>query len=103
MIDISLSSIFLNFKTINFDELFCPVDENGVIARSSNKKLEERVKPFRKTKLEIPNLSYVGTNTWNSLTDNLKSAASVISFKYYIKEHFLKKLGKVEEDIYSYT
>ena len=48
----SLSPIFLNFKTIKcpdyFDELFCPVGQNGVITRSTNKKLKL---PFLKTKL----------------------------------------------------
>ena len=83
-----------------FDDFFCPVSENGVITRSSNKKLKQR---FRKTKLGIQNLSYVGPNTWNSLPDNLKSATSVNSFKHYIKEYFIKNLGNVEADIYSYT
>ena len=83
-----------------FDELFCHVGENGVITRSSNKKLRL---PFRKTKLGIQSLSYVGPNTWDSLPDNLKSATSVNSFKHYIKEYFLKKLGNVESDIYRYT
>ena len=69
-----------------FDELFCPVGENGVIARSSNKKLKL---PFRKTKLWIQSLYYVGPNTWNSLPNNLKSATDVNSFKHYIKEYFL--------------
>ena len=83
-----------------FNEIFCPVAENGVITRSSNKKLKL---PFRKTKLGIQSLSYVGPNTWNSLPNNLKSATSVNSFKHYIKEYVLKKLGNVEADIYSYT
>ena len=74
--------------------------ENGVIKRFSNKKLKLS---FRKTKLGIQSLSYVGSNTWNSLPYNLKSDTSVISFKHYIKEYFLEKLGNVEAGIYSYT
>ena len=70
-----------------FDERFCPVAENGAITRSSIKKLKL---PFPKAKLGIQGLSYVGPNTWNSLTNNLKSATSVNSFKHYIKEYFLK-------------
>ena len=50
-----------------------------------------------------PKLVICGTNTWTSLPDNWKSATSVNSFKHYIKEHFLKKLGNVEANIYSYT
>ena len=50
-----------------------------------------------------PLLFLLYINTWNSLPDNLKSATSVNSFKHYIKEYFLKKLGNVEADIYSCT
>ena len=82
-----------------FDELFCPVGENGVMMRSSNKKLKL---PFRKTKLGVRSLYYVGPDTWNSLPDNLKSSTRVNFFKHYIKKYFLKKLGNVEADIYSY-
>ena len=83
-----------------FDELFCSVGENGVITRSPNKKLKLT---FQKTKLGIQSLSYVSPNTWNSLPDNLKPATSVNSFKHYITEYFLKILGNIEADIYSYT
>ena len=57
----------------------------------------------KKTKLGIQSLSYVGPNTWNGLPDNLKSTTSANSFKYFIKEYFLKKLGNVEADIYRYN
>ena len=70
-----------------FDEPFCPAGEIGVIRRSSNKKSKV---PFRKTKQGVRSLYYVGPNTWNTLADNLKSAASVNSFKHYIGEYFLK-------------
>ena len=40
-----------------FDELFCPVGENGIITHSCSKKLKLA---FRKTKLEIQSLSCVG-------------------------------------------
>ena len=83
-----------------FDELICPVGENGVITCSSNRKLKL---PFRKTKQGIQSLSYKGPNTWNTLSDNLKSATTVNSFKHYIKECFLKKLRNIAADIYSYT
>ena len=100
---------FLNFRTINvqnnqctdyFDELFCLIEENGVIKCSSNYELKLH---FQKTKLGIQSLSYVGPNTWNSLPDNLKSANSVSSFEHYMDEYFLKNLCNIEEDIYSYT
>ena len=83
-----------------FDELLCLVGEYGVITRSSKNKLKLR---FRKVKPGIQSFSYVGPNIWNSLPDNLKSATSANSFKHYIEEYYLKKLGNFEADIYSYT
>ena len=81
-------------------EIFCSFGEYDVIISSSNKILKLS---FRKTKLVIQSLSYVGQNTWNSLPDNLKSDTLVNLFKHYIKVNLLKKLGNVEADIYSYT
>ena len=66
---------------------------------SHNKKLKP---PFQKAKLGIQSLSNMQPNTWNSLPDNLKSATSVNSFKYYINKRFLKKLGNLKVEIYSY-
>ena len=40
-----------------FSEVFCPVDKNGVAMCSCNKKLKL---PFRKLKLGLQSLSYVG-------------------------------------------
>ena len=83
-----------------FDELFCPVGENGIIMHSSNKKLKLT---FQKPNLGVQGLSNIGPNTCNSLPDNLKSATSVNSFKHFIKKYFQKKLGNIEANIYSYT
>ena len=63
--------------------------------RCCNKKL-----PFRKPKLGMQSLSYVGSSTWKKLPNNLKTATSVLSI---YKKYFLKKLGETEADIYSYT
>ena len=96
----SFSPIFSNFKTINviiilmnFSVLLVKMVQLRVlpiITGSSNKKLKL---PFRKTKLGIQSLFFVGPNTWSTLPDNLKSVTSVNSFKQYIKEYFLKRLG----------
>ena len=75
-----------------FDELFCPVGENSVITRSSNKETTRN-----------PKLIYVGPNTSNSFPSNLKFATSLNSFEHYIKEYFLKTLGNAEAESYSYT
>ena len=100
-----LSPIFINFTRINVLTILMKFSvllvKNSVNTRSSKKKKLKLT--FQKTKLGIQSLSYVGPNSWNSLPGNLKSATSANSFKHYIKEYFLKKLGKVGADIYSYT
>ena len=98
----SLFLIFLKFYNNQcpdyFNEVFCPVDDNGVATRYCDKKLKL---PFRKSKLGMQSLSYVGPSTWNNLPNNLKTATSVNCFKHNIKKYFLKKLGETEADIYS--
>ena len=81
-----------------FNEVFCLVDDNGVATCSYNKKLKL---PFRKLKLGIQSLSYVGPSTWNKLPNNVKTATSVNRFKHDIRKYFLKKLSETEEDHYS--
>ena len=101
----SLYLILLNFTTISalcpdyFNEVYCPVDNNGVATRSSNKKLKL---PFRKSKLGTQSFSYREPSTWNKLPNNFKTATNVNCFKHYIKKYFLKKLSETEADIYSY-
>ena len=68
--------------------------------RCCNKKLKL---PFRKSKLVMQSLSYVGPSTWNKLSNNLQTATSINCFKHDTKKYFLKKLGENEVDIYSYT
>ena len=103
----SLFLIFLNFTIISvlttyFNKVFCPIDDNGVGTgtRCCNKKFKL---PFRKSKLGMQSLSYVGPSTWNKLPNNLKTATSVNCFKHDIKKYFLKKLSETEADIYSYA
>ena len=85
-----------------FNEVFCPIDDNGVgtATRCCNKKFKL---PFRKSKLGMQSLSYVGPSTWNKLPNNLKTTTSLNSFKRDIKKYFLKKLSETETDIYSYA
>ena len=40
-----------------FNQVFCSLDDNGVVTRPCNKKLKL---PFRKSQLEMQTLSYVG-------------------------------------------
>ena len=83
-----------------FNEVFCPVDDNGVATRCCNKKLKL---PFCKSKLGMQSLSYVGPSTWNKLSDNIKTTTSVNCFKHNIKKYFLMKLSETGVDIYSYV
>ena len=83
-----------------FNDVFCPVDDNGVATRSCNKKMKLS---NRKSKLGMQSLSNVGPSTWNKLPNNLKTATSAYCFKHDIKKYFLKKLGETEADIYSYA
>ena len=84
------------FKFYNF----CRVDDNGVATRCCNKKLKL---PFRKSKLGMQSLSYVGPSAWNKLPNNFKTATSVNCFKHDFKKYFLKKLSETEMDSYSYA
>ena len=82
-----------------FNEVFCPVDDNGVATYCCNKKLKL---PFLNSKLGMQSLSYVWPSTWKKF-NNLKTATSVNCFKHNIEKYFLKKLGETEGDIYSYA
>ena len=102
MIDTIVSDIFKFYNNQcpdYFNEVFCPVDDNGVVTCCFNKKMKL---PFCKSKLGIQSLLYVGPSTWNKLPNNFKTATSVNCFKHNIKKYFLKKLGETEADIYSY-
>ena len=62
-----------------FNNVFCPVGDNGVATRSCSKTLKL---PFRKSKLRIQNLSHVGPSTCNKPLNNLKTTTSVCCFKH---------------------
>ena len=82
-----------------FNEVFCPIGNNGAATCSCDKNLKLT---FCKSKLGMQSLSYVGPSTWNKLRTNLKDATIVNCFKHDIKKYFLKKLSETEADIYSY-
>ena len=93
-----ISKFYNNQCLDQFNDVFCPVDGNGVATRCCNKNLKL---PFRKSTLGMQSLSNVGPSTSNKLPNNLKTATSINSFKYNIKKYFLKKLSETEADIYS--
>ena len=83
-----------------FNEVFYPVDDNGVATSCCNKKIKLT---FHNSKLGMQSLSYVGDSTWNKLTNNIKTANNISCLKHDIKKYFLKKLSETETDIYSYV
>ena len=66
-IQFGVSDIFEYYNNQCLDyvnEVFCPVDNNGVATRSCNKKLKL---PFCNSKLGMQTLLYVGPTTCNKL------------------------------------
>ena len=76
-----------------FDELFFPLETNGIRTRYSYQKLNI---PKRTTNIGQKALSYTGPFLWNNLDKNLKTSGSLNSFKHKIKEDYFKELKKKE-------
>ena len=81
----SLCSIY-KFFTKNypnyFDDIYFPLETNGVHTCSSYQKLNV---PYRKTNFGQKALSYVGLSIWNNLNKKLKTSTSLNTFKHNIK------------------
>ena len=73
----SLGSIY-KFFTKNcpnsFDEIYVPLEANGVHTRSSYQNLNV---PYRKTNVGQKALFYVGPSPWNNLNKMLKTSTSL--------------------------
>ena len=92
----SLCSVFkFFFKNCPdyLDEIFFPVEINGVQTRSSYLKLNV---PHRKTNIGQKALSYTGPSLWNNLNITLKSSINLNAFKHNIKQHYFSELRKNE-------
>ena len=76
-----------------FDEIYVPLEINGIHTRSSYQKLNV---PHRKTNVEQKALSYVGPSLWNNLNKTLKISTSLNAFKHNIKQHYFNELEKKE-------
>ena len=61
-----------------FDEIYLPLETNGVHMRSSYQKLTV---PHRKTNSGQKAISYVGPSLWNNLNHKLKTSTSLNTFK----------------------
>ena len=76
-----------------FDELYFPVENNGINTRFSFQKL---TLPRLNTNIGQKALSYIGPFLWNNLQNTLKSATSINAFKHSIKNHYFNKSKKKE-------
>ena len=76
-----------------FDEIYVPLETNGVHTRSSYQKLNV---PHRKTNAGQKALSYVGPSLWDNLNKTLKRSTSVNAFKHNIKQHYFTEFKKKE-------
>ena len=74
-----------------FDEIYVPLETNGVYTHSSYQKLNV---PHRKKNFGQKALSYVGPSFWNNLNKTLKTSTSLNAFKYNIKQHYFNELKK---------
>ena len=68
---------YLNY----FDEIYVPLDTNGVHTRSSYQKLNV---PHRKTNVRQKALPYVGPSLWNNSNKTLKTSTSLNTLKHII-------------------
>ena len=79
--------------TWTFDEIYVPLETNGVHTRSSYEKLNV---PHRKTNVGQKALSYFDPSLWNNLTKTLKTSTSLNAFKLDVKQHYFNELKKRE-------
>ena len=75
------------------DEIYFPLETNGVHTRSSYQKLNV---PHRKTNVGQKALSYVGPSLWNNLNKTLKTSTSLNAFNHNIEQHYFNELKKKE-------
>ena len=88
----SIYKFFAKNSPNYFDEIYVPLETNGVHTRSSYQKLNV---PHQKTNVGQKALSYVGPLLWNNLNQTLKTSTSLNTFKHNVKKHF-KELKKKE-------
>ena len=85
------TNLLLRICPNDFDEIYVPLETNGVHTRSSYQKLNV---PHRKTNVGQKALSYVGPSLWNNLNKTLKTSTSLNAFKHNMKQHYFNELKK---------
>ena len=85
---------WINTITYNFVNNICPQYLNEIFefaphcsigTRNNFSKLKN---PFRKTNMGQKAISYIGPSIWNSLSDSIKRANSLNTFKHNVKMHY---------------
>ena len=74
------------------NEVFMKPSESSLSPRTSYQKLQQ---PFRKTNTGQNTLSFIGPALWNKVPEKIKRTTNLNTFKYNLKKHYLKELGKV--------
>ena len=73
------------------NEVFIKAPETSSSLRNGYHKLQQ---PFRKTSTGQNPLPFIGQALWNKVPDEIKRTTNQNAFKYNLKKHYLKELGK---------
>ena len=87
----SIYKFFIKNCPNYFDEIYVPLQTNGLHTRTSHQKLNV---PHRKN-VGQKALSHVSPSLWNNLNKTLKTSTSLNAFKHNIK-HYFNELKKQE-------
>ena len=90
---ISIYKFFAKNCPNYFDEIYVPLETNGVHKRSSYQKSNA---PHQKTNVGQKALSYVCPSLWNNLNKTLKTSTSLNTFKHNIKKYYFREWKKKE-------
>ena len=86
-----MKSMTIRYDNEYDNEIYVPLEINGVHTRSSNQKLNI---PHRKTNVGQKALSYIGSSLWNNLNKALKISTSLNPFEHNTKQHYFNELKK---------
>ena len=73
------------------NEVFMKAQESSSSLKNSYQKLQQ---PFRKTNTDQDALSFICPALWNKVPEEIKRITNLNAFKYNLKKHYLKELGK---------
>ena len=86
-----MKSMTIRYDNEYDNEIYVPLEINGVHTRSSYQKLNI---PHRKTNVGQKALSYIGSSLWNNLNKALKISTSLNPFEHNTKQHYFNELKK---------